>query len=66
MTAAHMPPVPPEQRSNKADPKADPKTLAGQKEPKPGFKDTDRNLREQGRQANTLQNFTNQGQQQDR
>jgi hypothetical protein len=54
-----MPPVPPEQRSDKG-PGSDPKIDADEK--KPGRENFDT----QGRQGNIKQNTTNQGYQQDR
>ena len=61
--AAHPPPVPPDQRSDKASGAA-----ADQKHthPKEGFNSRDRNLEEQGRQGAIKQNTTNKGFQQDR
>jgi len=56
-----MPPVPPQNRSNKgvqSDERVTPTN-----DPKPGAPD---NLAEQGRQGNIHQNTTNQGYQQDR
>lgn len=57
--SAHPPPVPPDQQSPHAGPKAD-VTKAGPGEPR------DPNLGEQGRQGNSKQNTTNKGLQQDR
>lgn len=60
---ARMPPIPPEQQSDKGPggPGAVPDARDGQpNRPAPG------NLSEQGRQGNTKQNTTHQGYQQDR
>jgi hypothetical protein len=61
--SAHPPPVPPDQRSDKASGAA-----ATHKEthPKQGYRPEDRNLGEQGRQGAVKQNTTNKGYQQDR
>ena len=61
--SSHPPPIPPAQRSGHEDghlgkPRAN--------KPAEGFKDTQRNLGEQGRQGNIKQNTTNKGLQQDR
>lgn len=61
--SAHPPPVPPDQRSDKASGKAE---AEHQTQPKQGFDDRHRNLEEQGRQGATKQNTTNKGFQQDR
>jgi hypothetical protein len=55
-----LPPVPPENRSNKG-PGADPKVASDETTPP-----ARENLREQGRQGNIHQNTHNQGYQQDR
>ena len=60
---AHLPPVPPEQRSTKGTGPADAAGTAaqgGQAVPQ------EQNLAEQGRQGNAKQNTTNKGFQQDR
>ena len=56
-----MPPVPPQNRSNKGVESDGPDGSAT--DPKPGRRE---NLAEQGRQGNIRQNTTNQGYQQDR
>ena len=59
----HLPPVPPENRSNKGiggDPSVDPRA------DKNGPHGGERNLAQQGRQGNSKQNTTHQGYQQDR
>jgi hypothetical protein len=58
---SHLPPVPPENRSNKG-PGSDPDVSAQDSVPDRRT----RNLAEQGRQGNIKQNTTNQGYQQDR
>jgi hypothetical protein len=61
--SAHPPPIPPDQRSDKASGNADAVKPPKLKE---GFSSRDRNLGEQGRQGNIKQNTTNKGLQQDR
>jgi hypothetical protein len=61
--SAHPPPIPPDQRSDKGNGAAN---VSGSNKPQDGFKTTDRNLAEQGRQGNSKQNTTNKGFQQDR
>ncbi len=61
--AAHLPPVPPEQQSNKGP--ASPTGAAEAGTAKSEAERT-RNLAEQGRQGNLKQNTTNKGFQQDR
>jgi hypothetical protein len=56
---AHPPPVPPDQRSDKAKPAAVPKQSSQTRQ-------QDRNLAEQDRQGAVKQNTTNKGYQQDR
>jgi hypothetical protein len=66
MSKAHMPPVPPANRSDKGpggDGRADP-AAAENREARGGGKDG--NTAEQGRAGNTKQNTTHQGLQQDR
>ena len=58
---AKMPPVPPENRSDKG-PGSDPQINKGKQK----TSDTTNNLNEQGRYGNIKQNTTNQGYQQDR
>jgi hypothetical protein len=58
---SHLPPVPPENRSDKG-PGSDPKASTADRIPDR----RNRNLAEQGRQGNIKQNTTNQGYQQDR
>jgi hypothetical protein len=58
---SHLPPVPPENRSDKG-PGSEPKASAQDHVPDRRT----RNLHEQGRQGNIKQNTTNQGYQQDR
>jgi hypothetical protein len=59
--ASHLPPVPPEQRSNKGTGES---AEAAKKNAPHGAKDV--NTAEQDRQGNTHQNTTNTGYQQDR
>ena len=61
--AAHPPPVPPEQRSDKGSGAA---SATKETHPKAGYSPRDRNQAEQGRQGAVKQNTTNKGYQQDR
>jgi hypothetical protein len=65
MSHSHMPPAPPQARSNKG-PGADPKAETVSDIPSPGNRPVPSNLAEQDRQGNIKQNTTNQGYQQDR
>jgi hypothetical protein len=65
MSKAHLPPVPPANRSPQGDFEHGKGPLP-EREAERNIESKNRNLEQQGRQGNTKQNTTNQGYQQDR